>query len=133
MKLLHGTSERDWQEIQRYGGLRNPYLTALETVAWFFAEEAADTAKSSPIILEVEVPDVEHLEADLPMFQEPIMEVFEEIGYPSSYAYHEAVKAGDVPWPRNTKDWITSLEVVKSVRYWGLVPLSYVRVYERAR
>jgi hypothetical protein len=131
MRLLHGTSERDWLIIQQSGGLRNPYLTTLETVAWFFAEESADNARSRPIILEVTVDDTSKLEADLPMFQEPIFEAVEEMGYPSVYAYHQAVKEGNVPWPRNRKDWETSLEVMKSVRYWGLIPPGKIRIYER--
>ena len=131
MRFLHGTSEREWALIQQSGGLRNPYLTTLETVAWFFAEESADNARSRPIILEVTVDDTNKLEADLPMFQEPIFEVVEEMGYPSVYAYHQAVKEGNVPWPRNRKDWETSLEVMKSVRYWGLIPPGKIRIYER--
>ena len=131
MRFLHGTSERDWLLIQQSGGLRNPYLTTLETVAWFFAEEAADVARSSPIILDVEVEDTSKLEADMPMFQEPIIEVAEEMGYKSVYAYHQAVREGNVPWPRNSKDWETSLEVVRSVRYWGLIPTSQIHVYDR--
>lgn len=131
MRLLHGTSERDWLLIQKYGGLRDPYLTTLETVAWFFAEEAADNARSRPIVLEVEVDDLDSFEADLPMFQEPIMEVFEEMGYRSSYAYHQAVEAGDVPMPSDRHDWRTSLEIVRSVRYRGLIPAGQIRVYDR--
>lgn len=133
MRLLHGTSERDWLLIQQFGGIRNPYLTTLETVAWFFADESADTAKSLPIILEVEVNDTNRLEADMPMFQEPIFEVVEEMGYPSVYAYHQAAKEGNIPWPRDSKDWKTSLEVVKSVRYWGLIPTEKIKVYDRIR
>jgi hypothetical protein len=132
MRLLHGTSERDWLIIQQSGGIRNPYLTKLETVAWYFAETAAEEARSLPLILDVEVPDKDRLEADLPMFQEPIMEVFEEIGYVSAYAYHQAVKAGDIPWPRNINDWKTSLEIVRSVRYRGVIPADRIWVYERA-
>lgn len=133
MRLLHGTSERDWLIVQKSGGLKYlTYLTDLETVAWYFAEEAADTAKSTPVILEVEIKDTSRLEADFAMFQEPIMEVFEELGYTSSSAYHEAVKAGKIPWPRDIFDWKTSLEVVRSVRYWGIIPPEKIRVYDRA-
>ena len=132
MRFLHGTSERDWLIIQQSGGLRNPYLTTHETVAWFFAETAADDARSSPVILDVEVVNLEKLEADLPMFQETIMEVLDELGYRSSADYHAAVKEGLVPWPRSARDWGTSLKTIGSVRYWGVIPAERVKVYDRA-
>jgi hypothetical protein len=131
MRLLHGTSERDWILIQQSGGLRNPFLTTLETVAAFFAETSADDARSVPLILEVDVDDEENFYADTPMFQEPIIEVVEEMGYKSVYAYHQAMKEGNIPWPRDMKDWKTSLEVVKSIHYRGVIPPGKIRVYER--
>jgi hypothetical protein len=66
------------------------------------------------------------------MFQEPIIEAVEELGYPSVYAYHQAVREGNVPWPRNLKDWKTSLEIMNSVRYRGVIPTGNIKVYDRA-
>ena len=53
------------------------------------------------------------------------------MGYKSVYAYHQAVKEGNVLWPKDKYDWKTSLEVIKSVRYWGIVPPEKILVYER--
>lgn len=132
MWLLHGTSESDWTEIKRSGGLRNPYLTKHEPIAWYFAEESSAIGKdNAPALLRVDLPDTDHLEADLPMFQEPIVEAVEELGYKSVSAYHRAVRAGEVRTPKDRQDWRTSLEVIGCVRYRGIITPDHISIYER--
>lgn len=129
VRLLHGSSERRLEEILERG-LKNPYLTDLETVAYYFADEAgAEDDDAEPVVLEVLVRELDHLRVDRAMYQEPITEVLDELGIPSADHYVELMGEGCFREPSG-RDWPTSLQEMHSVRYMGVIPPRDIQIYD---
>ena len=114
MRMLHGTSTKFIKAIEK-GGLNNAYLTDLEDMASYFAEEAAEMSGGKPLVLIMDISDTECLVPDYAMYEEPLTFVKDKHDVRSDDDWAEAIEDGTVPYPRNKGDWETSLDGVSSV------------------
>jgi hypothetical protein len=125
-KLLHGTSTVLLGGI-RANGLINPYLTDDRQIADYFAQEAAETAGGSPIVIEVSVEQAAHLRPDYAMYQEPLWQVKAMHQITSDDDWHQQLDQEEIPYPKSVTDWATSLSTVHSVRYEGTIPAKNIK------
>ena len=126
--MFHGTSTRNFNNIDMYG-LKDPYICLSMQAAQYFAMEEVDKKGGDPLILSVSIDasDKKRLRPDFPMFEEPILEVLEGLNLTRS-EYDEKMRRDKIPFPKNNKDWRTSLDVVGSIRYEGIVPREKMEV-----
>ena len=133
MILYHGTRSSRLPEIFR-DGLLKPYLTSDLEIAEYYAEEVDHLRKSTeqdvPVILEVEVDESDTaIRPDYPSFDEPLSFFLYEL-VEDEEDWHDKIESGDIPYPENQDDWQTSLDVVRSVHYEGIVSPLRIKVFE---
>lgn len=121
LHLLHGTSENHIDGITTYG-LRSPYLTSDYELAEIMADVQSDEEDSEPIILDVAVYNLERLRADPEQYSSPIASTDSYYGFKTVEEWIEANDLGIMPYNKNDDDWITTLAVLKSCWYEGIIP-----------
>lgn len=103
-------------------GLTNVYLTDIEDMAQYFAQETMEVSGGDPVLLVIDLDDPSCLGPDNSMYRDPLTFVKEKHGIDTDNDWVEAFNAGDLRYPVNEKDWETSLEVVSSVICHGVIP-----------
>ena len=120
LTLLHGTSSALLEKAS--AGLQSPFLTDSRQTALYYAQEAVDEAGGDPVVLQVRVRELTRLLPDLPSFEEPLDFVYKQYAV-GEEEFHKLLNDPDsgISWPENDHDWQTSLRVVGSVRYDGVL------------
>ncbi len=128
LKLFHGTSSENLADINKHGlrakrykpGEDGIWLTDKREVAEKFSEIATDEKGGESIIFEVEVKKA-NLTPDFIMYDMPEYDDLDKVGCDlgdlekSEKCWQRKIRAGKVPYPKNDKDCIPSLEAVHSV------------------
>jgi hypothetical protein len=133
MILYHGTRSSRLSSIFR-AGLLKPYLTSDLEIAEYYAEERDHTRRidygDHAVILAVEVDESDTaLKPDYPSFDEPLSFFLYELAEDEKDWFNR-LDSGDIPSPENQDDWQTSLEVVRSVHYKGVILPGKIKVLE---
>lgn len=123
--LFHGTSTHYIDKIKRFG-LDKPYLTDLQPMAEYFAQENVQLRGQTPLVLEVRVPETTKLRADFAMYRDPLSWVKEAWGVDTDDEWAQLVQSGELPYARSEREWRRSLVGVHSVWYNGVIPFSNV-------
>ncbi len=140
MKLLHGTSTEYLSKIKTKGlespsyspGWMGVFLTDEENTAEYFAEIRADHAGGSPLVCEVDVP-TSKLSADKQLYSLPTPDLLREYSCDiggmrvNEECWNEKIESGEIPYPKNDKDWRTSLDTVHSVIAIKAIPSGNVK------
>ena len=128
VKLLHGTST-EYLGVIKNKGLKSPsyspgwmgvFLTDDENTAEYFAEIRADHVGGSPVVCEVNV-GPSTLSADKQLYSLPTPDLIDEhycnLGGMriNEECWNEKIETGEIPYPKNDRDWRTSLDTVHSV------------------
>lgn len=134
--LFHGTSSK-YRESILTNGLREPYLTDSEELAYYYAETTCEEVGGEPLVLKVTVP-TDSLRYDRTAMDEPVvydgyteeelLKRVEEMFDRMSEEHPEWVK-GDLLYIEEEKAWKYSLEAVGSVRCAITVPPSQNEEY----
>lgn len=127
MILYHGTSTRFLEALEREG-LKDVYLTDLEDMASYFAQETAEMSGGAPVVIEIDLDNTGCLEPDMSMYREPLTFVKDKHGVDSDHEWAEAVQRGQIRYPQDRQDWKASLDSVSSVICRGTI--SWGRVVE---
>jgi hypothetical protein len=130
IKAFHGTCEKYYDMIE-YSGLKDPYLCKYRTIAEYYAEEASTNYRcGDPIILAVNIPDVNNLRYDRNSMEEPIMfeseakQTMERV----SQEHPEWVSNGFLFVPET--EWEISWNAVGAVKYIGTIPIENIEVVQ---
>ncbi len=107
-------------------GLKDPYLTKDSWVKKWFAQRSADEDGSRPVLLKVRVEDTSKLRPDIEMYEEPLSSIIRrytdrDLAQVTAEDWNNMITQGVVPYPKNDRDWETSLKAVRSVWYSGRI------------
>lgn len=118
MELFHVTASVNLASIAENGLLPGAYLSGDDDLTAYYKETVKEEGLA-PAVLVVELSDLDRseLEPDYPGIAEPITTA---IGLSES----EVEEA----WAAADGSWEDSLEIIKSVRYRSLIPVSALRV-----
>jgi hypothetical protein len=135
--LFHGTSALALKGISK-SGLKAPYVSEKDSVVFLtdnlgiardFASVVAEDDESRAVVLRVTIRNPENLEADLFMFRMPPPEVLRrKFGGMSVKRYGNLFLKNKIETPKDSKDWKTSLRVISSVLYKGMIPPKDIEV-----
>lgn len=118
MVLLHGTSSIHVENIMSNGFHSRSYFTTSEEIAEYYSEVATEDHQDEgfdcePVILVVQVP-VSSIIADTNAFDEPLMTFMTVTN--SESEWHDFIRSGEIPYPKNEDDVWSCFEFTKSVR-----------------
>jgi len=128
IKAYHGMCEK-YYDIIEYSGLKNPYLARDIEIAEYYAEQTSEISRyGKPIILEVDILDVNNLKYDRNSMEEPIMfeneanRAFEEV----SKNHPEWIEDEYLIIPDT--EWEISWNAVGAAKYHGTIPIENIRI-----
>lgn len=109
--LFHVTSKKNLASIKQHGLKAETYLASESDLADYYAETVEDEGES-PVVLQVALADLDEslLRPDLPSIDEPITTVLNS----TEEEIHES-------WGVAEGTWQDSLELVKSIKYEGVI------------
>lgn len=113
IKLYHGTSENNYNNMLKSGSIAPCYLTSNDEQAQYYAEVCSEDDSSSPVILTVEV-DTMVLRADTASFDEPLSYILNTHGL-SEEDWHKSINSGEIEYPSKER-WDISLEMTQTVK-----------------
>lgn len=117
--LFHGTSSVALKKIAKEKGLGSPFLTDNEDIAEYYADCKTDECGGNMVILKITV-DKDKLLKDDNSYAEPLT-YFRNKFAQNDRDWGEMLENGEIPYPKDEKDWECSLNVVHSVRVDGFV------------
>ena len=126
--LYHGTCSKGADNIQCIGLNEHTCLTSDLEVAEYYAECAHDESGEEPVVLTVLVPR-HQLKVDFPAFEEPLS-FYRNDHTRSDSEWHEMIEDGRIPFPDDEHDVDTALEITKSVRTSGHIPISSIDIHK---
>lgn len=127
MKLYHGTSRTNADKILKEG-FKNPYLTNLLEIAFYYAQAQCDEDGSlESVVLEVEVSE-DNLRYDYPAMDEPVWikeEVRDRMLSQIAEEHPEWVVKDCLLVPETAYQY--SLKSVRSVRHEGYISVCFIK------
>lgn len=129
MKLIHVTSQENYESILRDGTMRDgSYWSNSDSISDYYAECILDEDET-PVYLEVEVDDLDQnlLEPDHPSISEPIMTALRE-----HHGWGRNIGEEHVwdEWKTKGGTWQDSLDLVGSVIYRLPIPADKLSISE---